>query len=257
MSTASKPKEKIDTTGLIRIGEVARRSGVARGTIQHYVREGLLPTPVKTFRNMAYYEPSTVDRIRIIKELQEKSYMPLSEIREMLGNGEDEQSNLVEAIVHAQDAALRAISPAARGGELTLRDAARRFGLRAGLVEEFAQVGFIHAYENENGETCVGGVDLEVLAAVERLKGLGFTERVGFSAEDLMLYKRHSEELLQDELQTFMRVLSKKKKANLTPKLARSAIEGATMLLLAVRKQSIANLLGVESAPKPKGKKRG
>src|SRR5438105_1484381 len=43
---------------LIRIGELARRAGVNRGTVQHYLREGLLPRPVKTHRNMAYYDVS-------------------------------------------------------------------------------------------------------------------------------------------------------------------------------------------------------
>ena len=50
----------------------------------HYLREGLLPEPVKTSRNMAYYPPEFVERIRLIKQLQEERFMPLRVIRDLL-----------------------------------------------------------------------------------------------------------------------------------------------------------------------------
>jgi DNA-binding transcriptional MerR regulator len=56
---------------LLKISEIAERSGVPVATVRHYLREGLLPEPVKTSKNMAYYPPEFVDRIRTIKRLQE------------------------------------------------------------------------------------------------------------------------------------------------------------------------------------------
>ena len=38
---------------LLRMRELAEAAGVSAGTIKHYLREGLLPEPVKTSRNMA------------------------------------------------------------------------------------------------------------------------------------------------------------------------------------------------------------
>src|SRR5947207_2757185 len=75
MATASKDQP------LLKISELADRSGVPVATIHHYLREGLLPEPVKTSRNMAYYPPEFVDRIRLIKQLQEERFMPLRVIR--------------------------------------------------------------------------------------------------------------------------------------------------------------------------------
>jgi DNA-binding transcriptional MerR regulator len=69
----------------LKMGELANASGVSAGTIKHYLREGLLPEPVRTSRNMAYYAPESVDRIRTIKRLQEERFMPLGRIREVLG----------------------------------------------------------------------------------------------------------------------------------------------------------------------------
>jgi DNA-binding transcriptional MerR regulator len=69
---------------LMRIGELAKAAGVSVQTIHYYVREGLLPAPIKTAPNMAYYGPEYLDDIRLIKELQENRYLPLSLIRQLL-----------------------------------------------------------------------------------------------------------------------------------------------------------------------------
>ncbi|HEX2414149.1 MAG TPA: MerR family transcriptional regulator, partial [Thermoleophilaceae bacterium] len=60
--------------GLLKMKELAEASGVSAGTIKHYLREGLLGSGadvVKTSRNMAYYPPDYVERIKLIKQLQE------------------------------------------------------------------------------------------------------------------------------------------------------------------------------------------
>ena len=48
---------------MLKMSELAERSGVSAGTIKHYLREGLLGSDggrvVRTSRNMAYYPPSS------------------------------------------------------------------------------------------------------------------------------------------------------------------------------------------------------
>ena len=74
----------MNENGLLKMKELAEASGVSAGTIKHYLREGLLPEPVKTSRNMAYYPPEFVERIKLIKQLQEERFMPLKHIKSML-----------------------------------------------------------------------------------------------------------------------------------------------------------------------------
>ena len=76
--------EEAAGNGYLKISELAERSGVPVATVRHYLREGLLPEPVKTSRNMAYYPPEFVERIRLIKQLQEERFMPLRVIRDLL-----------------------------------------------------------------------------------------------------------------------------------------------------------------------------
>ena len=54
----------------MRIGEIANRAGVTVDTVRFYERVGVLPTPERTASGYRDYEPGTVDRIRLIRELQ-------------------------------------------------------------------------------------------------------------------------------------------------------------------------------------------
>ena len=64
--------------------ELAEAAGVSTGTIKHYLREGLLPEPIRTSRNMAYYPREFVERLKLIKQLQEERFLPLKVIKEIL-----------------------------------------------------------------------------------------------------------------------------------------------------------------------------
>src|SRR5215207_4865536 len=87
---------------LLRISELAERADVPVATVRHYLREGLLPEPVKTSRNMAYYPPEFVDRIRLIKQLQEERFMPLRVIRGLLERERREPERL-RAMIELED----------------------------------------------------------------------------------------------------------------------------------------------------------
>src|SRR5918999_5997107 len=87
---------------LLKISELAERSGVPVATVRHYLREGLLPEPVKTSRNMAYYPPEFIDRIRLIKQLQEERFMPLRVIRDLLEH-EDAEPERLRAMIELED----------------------------------------------------------------------------------------------------------------------------------------------------------
>jgi DNA-binding transcriptional MerR regulator len=80
----------------LKIGEIAKRSGVRPSTIRYYVGEGLLPKPEKANEKMSYYDESCVDRLRAIQELKGKRYFPLYLIKNILRRM-DEGLNLTEA----------------------------------------------------------------------------------------------------------------------------------------------------------------
>ena len=70
--------------------ELVNETGVPKSTILHYLNQGLLPEPQKTSPNMAYYDPSCIDRIQYIQHLQRRHRLSLSEIKQMLAQkGQD------------------------------------------------------------------------------------------------------------------------------------------------------------------------
>jgi DNA-binding transcriptional MerR regulator len=77
----------MNEAGLLKMSELAERSGVSAGTLKHYLREGLLGEGahiVRTSRNMAYYPLDYVERIQLIKRLQEERFMPLRVIKDQI-----------------------------------------------------------------------------------------------------------------------------------------------------------------------------
>jgi DNA-binding transcriptional MerR regulator len=68
----------------LKIRELVRHTGVSKETVHYYIREGLLPRPRKQGRNVAEYDDSYVERIRFIKELQDRHFFPLAVIKNIL-----------------------------------------------------------------------------------------------------------------------------------------------------------------------------
>lgn len=72
----------------LRMKELVEATGVPKSTILHYVHQDLLPDPVKTSPNMAYYDPDCVDLIKLIQHFQQRHRMSLADIRELMENKE-------------------------------------------------------------------------------------------------------------------------------------------------------------------------
>ncbi len=68
----------------LKISELAEMTGVPKSTILYYVKKGLIPEPVKTSPNMAWYSEECIEKINFIKEMQTKRFVPLDHIKHMM-----------------------------------------------------------------------------------------------------------------------------------------------------------------------------
>lgn len=76
----------------LKMKELMEATGLPKSTVLHYVAQGLLPEPLRTGRNMAYYDPACVERAKFIKKVQGTYSFPLEKIKIMLAamdDGED------------------------------------------------------------------------------------------------------------------------------------------------------------------------
>ena len=165
--------------GLLKMSELAERSGVSPGTIRHYLREGLLGDGrdiVRTSRNMAYYPPELVDRIKLIKLLQEERFMPLRVIRELLEREQGDPERVrdrLEAADRGLEVALareRERQPAAEVGE--------RYSVPADVLARLAEIGVLSPPEQGYSLS-----DVRIVEAISRFRAGGYDERIGFTAE--------------------------------------------------------------------------
>ncbi len=177
------------------MGALAEASGVSPATIKHYLREGLLPTPVKTSRNMAWYSPEYVDRIKLIKRLQEERYLPLHVIKRILENEPDR----VEERLELGDTLLARSKQLARGTGITHNQAVKKLGLPEDVLTGFERIGAIEPIKTKAGVR-YNQPDAEFLSAIAEFRESGYGEALGFTIYDALIYMRHLEALARDEV---------------------------------------------------------
>jgi DNA-binding transcriptional MerR regulator len=180
------------------MSELAEASGVSAGTIKHYLREGLLPEPVKTSRNMAYYPADFVDRIRLIKQLQEERFMPLKVIKGML----DEDPDRAKALVELED---RILERALAGEEkrTSAAEVKRRYEVPQEVLARLEELGILSP--NSRGYS---PSDVRVVEAISRFRAGGYDERIGFTVYDTLRYKRVLQDLVKEEVSVLMERLA-------------------------------------------------
>jgi DNA-binding transcriptional MerR regulator len=219
----------VSENGLLKMKELAEASGVSAGTIKHYLREGLLPEPVKTSRNMAYYPAEFVDRIRLIKQLQEERFMPLKLIKSMLDDDPDRARALVELEDRILERALAGEQSRVSAAELR-----RRYDVPQEVLDRLAELEVLTP--NSRG---YGLRDVEIVEAISRFRAGGYDERIGFTVYDTLRYKRALEELVKEEVQVLLDRLAGEMDPDRAVELIAAGSEPLNELIAALHQKSL------------------
>jgi DNA-binding transcriptional MerR regulator len=181
--------------GLLKMSELAERSGVSAGTIKHYLREGLLPEPVKTSRNMAYYPPEFIERIRLIKRLQEQRFMPLRLIKGVI----EEDPDRARAMVELEDRILERAAAASERGRASRAEVRRRYEIPANVLDRLEELRVLtpnsRGYDDD---------DVAIIEAISRFRAGGYDEQLGFTVYDTLRYRETLEPLVAEEVRTLL-----------------------------------------------------
>jgi DNA-binding transcriptional MerR regulator len=185
--------------GLLKMSELAERSGVSAGTIKHYLREGLLPDPVRTSRNMAYYPPDFVERIHLIKRLQEERFMPLRAIRDVLGDDPDR----ARALVELEDRILERAIAVQEGGRVSAADVRERYDLPGAVLDRLEEIGILSPNRRGYDED-----DMQIIEAMVRFRAGGYEETIGFTVYDTLRYRDALQPLVEEEVEVLLERLA-------------------------------------------------
>jgi DNA-binding transcriptional MerR regulator len=184
---------------LLKMSELAERSGVSAGTIRYYLREGMLgggEDVVRTSRNMAYYPPEYVQRIALIKRLQEERFMPLRVIRSAL----QEDPDRVRALIELEDRILeRAAISADDGSRVSRKLVQERYGVPRNVLERLADLGVLtpnqRGYDHD---------DVKIVEAIASFRAGGYDETLGFTVYDTLRYREALEPLVEEEVRALL-----------------------------------------------------
>jgi DNA-binding transcriptional MerR regulator len=188
----------MNAEGMLKMGELAERSGVSAATIKHYLREGLLgpgDEVVRTSRNMAWYPPEFADRIRLIKRLQEERFMPLRAIRDVL----DADPGRLEAMVQIEDRILERAIAAQEGSRVSRREVRSRYELPANVLDRLEEIGVLSPTSRGYDED-----DMEIVEAIVRFRAGGYEEALGFTVYDTLRYRDALEPLVAEEVRVLL-----------------------------------------------------
>jgi DNA-binding transcriptional MerR regulator len=212
---------------LLKISELSEQTGVPVATIHHYLREGLLPEPVKTSRNMAYYGPEFVERIGLIKQLQEERFMPLRLIRELFER-ENADPERLRAMVEVED---RILSGALEGERTRtpVTEVRERFAMPKEVLDRMEEIGVLSPTSRGYSPS-----DVRIVEAISRFRAGGYDTEIGFTVYDTLRYKRALEELVAEEIDVVMARLAGKMEPERINQLLRDGAEPLKDLIAAM-----------------------
>jgi DNA-binding transcriptional MerR regulator len=193
MSAGAPPKRAV-----LKMSELAERSGVSAGTIKHYLREGLLGNGdevKRTSRNMAYYPEQFVERIQLIKRLQEERFMPLRVIREVMASGPDQAVRLIELEDRILELAISE-RESARISRAKVRDA---YDVPKNVLDRLEQLEILTP--NARG---YDADDVAIIEAISRFRAGGYEEAIGFTVYDTLRYREALAPLVEEEVRVLL-----------------------------------------------------
>ncbi len=214
---------------LLKMKELAEITGVSGGTIRYYIQQGVLPQPVKTHKNMAYYDESYIERIHAIKDLQKTRFLPLDIIKTMLADMDFSSGADYRSLVREID------KPFFENGHsngtpasMTAAELAAHTGLTPEEITAMAhldmiQIGPEGLYDRE----CI-----RLAQIVAELRKVGLSQDLDFQVEHLRVHMDLIEFLARKEVDLFSkRISGKGLDRHTASKLARDAIGVINRLL--------------------------
>ena len=200
--------EKHLDQGMMRMKRLAAETGVPKGTIQYYVKEGLIPKPVKTHANMAYYTQEHVDAIRLVKELQSKRFLPLSVIRQMVrGERGGLSVDEVRTLVEIDGRLFQNMSQDLPERRLTGKQLAEKTGISLEDIRNMERLGILHPFR-QGRRKYYDEDDIRFLECGLKLREVGFTEERGFDVHIMRIHLELMQRMVEEEAKVLTSRLS-------------------------------------------------
>ncbi len=176
-----------------RMRDLCELTGLSRQAIHFYIKQGLVPPGRKAGRNMAHYSEQHVERLLLVRKLQQERLLPLKTIKALLDNqlGEGLDPGQREMLLEIK---ARLAAPADRAGDdsASMQETAPLLA-RLGNVSEqdlarMVELGYLTTVTDDRGRTLMPRRDTWLLELWSQFRAAGFSAELGFSVDDLAIY---------------------------------------------------------------------
>lgn len=232
----------------LKMKDLERRTGVGREAIRFYIHAGLLPEPERPARNVAWYDESFVERIALIKRLQQERYLPLAVIKAILNQDRVPPAEEV-ATLRDLDRTL-AVAPRTsrdRPAERVSRLAAR-LGVSSADVLALGDSGVVEVVVRD-GDRWVEGLSVAIAEAWARLRRSGFGDELGFGPAQTGMYAQFVRWLAREELTIFAHAVAGKVDREKMRAMAEVGIEAVNEMIALLRERVILRYIAEGNVP--------
>ena len=175
------------------IGELSKRTGVSTQTIHYYLKEGLLPKPVKTSKTWAYYTYAHLERITMIRNLKERYFFPLKVIKGIIAEVSSHQSLMRNTPLSVVSDLKNASLKDNKKTLLSKKELSHKAGVSQQFIDELEEMDFLLS-DSGNHSTRYDSDDLVLVKSISRLLKAGKG-----TLEDLRFYQ-YFFSVLSDEI---------------------------------------------------------
>lgn len=195
---------------MMRMRELTTAAGVPKGTIQFYIKEGLIPKPIKQSSNSAFYTEEHLNSILLIKELQTKRFLPLSVIKEIMMGGSGKLSvNEIKTLIELDGKLYSNINENPEFEPVTEKQLSKQTGITAEDIEVMEKLGvFTPIWKGR--KKLFDEEDIRLAECRVKLIQSGLTPELGFHASIAKIYKELIAKLVEKESKILLPLLTGK-----------------------------------------------
>ncbi|MCB2050558.1 MAG: MerR family transcriptional regulator [Novosphingobium sp.] len=185
----------------MKMRDLEKRTGVNRETIRVYLREGLLPEPVRPARNSANYDERHVRAIKAIRKLQRDTAMTLPQIKDAIAGKHGERPVSARGLTHLEELVSSRVG--VKQGTTSLCSLQKSNPHAVEDAKTLDRIGIINLVDSDEGPM-ISVTDAGLIGIWAQMRERGFTEENGFPPDILSYYAVAAELVAGQEADRFL-----------------------------------------------------
>jgi len=127
----------------IKMASLMRETGETRSTLLFYVKEGLLEEPSKPKPNVHLYDDDSIQRVRLIKTLQNQLHYSITQIKQIFDDNKFDFSNGVDVLIQKLDL----FTGVSQKHYKSMQEATEVYDLTLKEINEYIELGVVSMHE--------------------------------------------------------------------------------------------------------------